>query len=409
MMRLGLTGALAVGLALAGVACNNEKGAGEQPKAAPGEAPGANGPVAKVNDKEITRDAFSRQMDRTRQRFAQAKRQIPPALEARLKENIIRKLVDDELIAQRAEKEGVTLTDAEVDAKLNEHRGRFGSPEAFKNFLERTNQTEDDLKAELRRTELRDRLFNKMAAVEEPSDAEVAEYYEKNKERYKEHEAVRATQVFWKVDRAETPERRKAAAASAKKAYKELTKKGADFKALISKYTDATPTPNNGDMGMVMKGRQVKQIEDAIFAPKVKAGDVVGPVESPFGFHIVKVVERKPEKQRALEEVAVSIKTTLKARKKSERTREFLTNLKKEGKIEVLEPGISLDPQPMRAPPAGAPVQLQPGGGAQPLKALPQGHPVVVQPASADQKPAAAPAGTAAPAGKAEPAPTPPQ
>ncbi len=351
--------------------------------------------MAKVNGKDIGRDVFNKQMDRTRQRFQQAKREIPPALEVRLKENILRKLVDDELISQKAAAESVALTDAEVEAKLGEHKARFGSPEAFKNFLERTSQTEEDLRDELKRTELRDRLFNKLAGVDEPTDDEVKDTYEKNKDRYKDRESVNALQVFWKVDATEAADKKKAAQASAAKAFKELNKKGADFKALTQKYTDATPTPNGGDMGWFTRGRQVKQIEDVVFAEKVKAGDVLGPVESPFGLHIIKVVEKKAEKQRTLEEVTPAIKTTIKARKKSEKTREVLANLKKDAKVEVLEAGVSLEPAPvMQAPGApgapGSPIQLQavPGNGT-----LPPGHPAPGAPAPAPGAPAPAPAG----------------
>ncbi|MBI5493853.1 MAG: peptidyl-prolyl cis-trans isomerase [Deltaproteobacteria bacterium] len=357
-------------------------------------APSATGPVAKVNGQDIGRDVFSRQMDRTKQRFAQAKREIPPALEVRLKENIIRKLVDDELIAQKAKAEQITLSDQEVDAKLNEHKTRFGSPEAFKSFLERTGQSEADLRDELKRTELRDRLFNKLAAVEEPAEAEVKEFYEKNLDRYKERESVNAIQVFWKSDPKDPADARKKLEARVKTASTELKKKGVDFKAQIAKYTDATPSPNGGDMGWITRGRQVKDIEDAMFDPKVKANDIVGPIASQFGFHIIKVVDRKPEKQRPIEEVSAAITTAIKARKKSEKTRDALAGLKKEAKVEILEPGVSLEPQPLPPPPGpgGMPPPGAPGSPIQ-LQAVPppgQPAPAPAQPAAA--QPAAAPA-----------------
>src|SRR5437868_3477291 len=103
---------------------------------------GGTGPVAKVNGEELGRADFEKQMERTRARFQRAGRQIAPALESRLKENLIRKLVEEELIAQKAKKEGVTLDKAEIDAKLAEHKARFGSDKAFQSFLERTQQSE---------------------------------------------------------------------------------------------------------------------------------------------------------------------------------------------------------------------------------------------------------------------------
>jgi parvulin-like peptidyl-prolyl isomerase len=322
---------------------------------APAAAADGTGPVAKVGGQDVGRQDFNRQMERTRQRFAQAKREVPPALEARLKENIIRKLVDDELIAQRAKAEGIALTPQEADAKLAEHKGRFGSPEAFKNFLERTGQAEEDLKDELIRTELRDRLFNKLAAVAEPTDDEVKDYFEKNQERYKEREQVNVMQVFFKSDKADPPDQRAKTEKRAKEAAAQLKKKGADFKALAAKMPDAAPAPGGAE-GWMQKGRMPPPVDAAAFDAKVKPNDVLGPIDGGIGFYIVKVLEKKPERVKPLEEVAAAIKTTIKARQKSEKTRDLLAQLKKEAKIEVLEPGVTLEPRPVApVPPAGAP------------------------------------------------------
>jgi parvulin-like peptidyl-prolyl isomerase len=381
--------------------------------------------VARVNGTDISRDVFNRQMEKTRQRFQQAKREIPPALETRLKENIIRKLVDDALISQRAKAEGVSLADAEVDQKLTDHKSRFGSPEAFKSFLERTGQAEEDLRDELRRTELRDRLFNKLAAAEEPPDAEVKEFYDKNLDRYKDREQVKALQVMWKSDPQASADQKKKTEARAKAAASELRKKGVDFKAKIATYTDAAPSPQGGDLGWVPRGRQVKAVEDAIFdtacgappqkpgapaaapqcpaqadgkprkctnnvcEPRPKVGEVVGPISTQHGLHILKIDDKKAERQKPLDEVSAAIKTQIKQRKKSEKTRDILANLKKDAKIDVLEAGVSLEakvapPMPggpgpnsgLTLNPAGQPAPGHPvPGAAPPMQATSPGAP----------------------------------
>jgi peptidyl-prolyl cis-trans isomerase C len=303
--------------------------------------PAAGGAVAKVNGQDIGRAEFDRQMERTRSRFQRAGRQIAPALETRLKENLIRKMVEEELIAQKAKAEGVSVTAEELAAKVTEHKSRFGSDKAFESFLQRTNQTEADVKDDLEKNLLRDKLFAKLLAASEPTDADAKKYYEENLEKYKQKEQIKASHILFKVEK-DTPEKdKKARLAEAKKVLAEAKKPGVDFGELAKQYSEGPTKERAGDLGTFSRGRMVKPFEDAAFA--AKPGDVVGPVETQFGYHVIKVFEKTPEAQRTFEEVKDSILTSLKARQRSKATRDLLDTLKQSAKVEVLEPGVSLD------------------------------------------------------------------
>ena len=177
----------------------------------------AGGAVAKVNDVEIGRAAFDKQMERTRSRFQRAGRQIAPALETRLKENLIRKMVEESLIEQKAKAESVTVTSDELTAKVTEHKGRFGSDKAFQSFLERTNQSEADVKDDLEKNLLRDKLFAKLLASSEPTEADVKKYYDDNLEKYKQKEQIKAAHILFKVEKDTSDKDKKAKLAAAKK------------------------------------------------------------------------------------------------------------------------------------------------------------------------------------------------
>lgn len=304
-------------------------------------APKATGPVARVNGVELPRAEYERQMQRTRARFERAGRQIAPALEVRLKENLIRKMIDDELIAQKAKAEGVALTAADIDAKLKEHKARFGNEQAFTAFLERTGQSEADVKADLERNLLREKLFEKLLAGKEPTEEDAKKYFEENKSKYRQREQVRASHVLFKVNKNDPPEVKAAQKKKAEDVLKKAKAPNADFAALAKQYSEGPTAPRGGDLGAFSRGRMVKPFEDAAFA--AKPGEVVGPVETQFGFHVIKVFEKTAERQREYDEVKDSILTSLKARAKSQATRELLRQLKDEAKIEVLEPGVDLD------------------------------------------------------------------
>lgn len=344
---------LAVALALP-VGCkapaSDPKPAAAAEKTPAAQEPAATGPVARVNGQVLPRDAFERQMQRTRARFERAGRQIQPALEQRLKENLIRKMVDDELIAQKAKAEGVGLTPAELAEKLKEHKARFGTEPAFAAFLERTGQSEDDVKADLESSALREKLFEKLLAGQEPNEGDAKKYYEDNASKYKQREQVRASHVLFKVNKSDPPEVKTAQRKKAKDILNKAKAKGADFAALAKQYSEGPTAPRGGDLGTFSRGRMVKEFEEAAFS--AKPGQVIGPIETQFGFHVIKVFEKLPERQRSYDEVKDSILTSLKARAKSQATRELLRELKASAKVEVLEPGVDLE----RKSPARLPV-----------------------------------------------------
>jgi peptidyl-prolyl cis-trans isomerase C len=313
----------------------------EDGAAGTGTSASAGGPVARINGEEVARADFDKQMERTRARFQRAGRQVAPALETRLKENLVRKLVEESLIAQKAKAEGVTVAKDELDAKVREHKERFGSDKAFQSFLERTSQSEADVVADLEKTLLRDKLFAKLLASSEPTEADLKKYYDENLDKYKQKEQIKASHILIKVEKTATEKDKKAKLAEAKKVMAEVKKSGANFEEVAKKYSDGPTKDRGGDLGTFSRGRMVKPFEDAAFA--AKAGEIVGPVETQFGYHVIKVYEKTPEQQRSFDEVKDSIGTSLKARAKSKATRELLDKLKAEAKVEILEPGISLD------------------------------------------------------------------
>jgi len=337
--RILLVAVAALALGVAG--CPKKGEAGKD--TASSSSSGGTGPVAKVNGQELGRAEFEKQMERTRARFQRAGRQIAPALESRLKENLIRKLVEEELIAQKAKAEGVNLEKAEIDAKLTEHKARFGSDKAFQSFLERTQQSEGDVKSDLEKNLLRDKLFAKLLQGQEPTEEDAKKYYEENKDKYKQKEQINAQHILFKTDKNTTDAEKKKKLADAKKVMAEAKKPGADFGELAKKYSEGPTAQRGGDLGTFSRGRMVKQFEDVAFAGK--PGEILGPVETQFGYHIIKLNEKTPEVQRPYEEVKDSILTSLKARQKSKATRELLDKLKADAKIEILEPGVTLDPK----------------------------------------------------------------
>lgn len=131
-----------------------------------------------------------------------------------------------------------------------------------------------------------------------PTDAELQAYYEAHREDYTQEEQVQARHIL-----INTNATRDAAAAEALASeLKARIAGGEDFAALATQYSDdVSNRDRGGDLGSFGRGRMVKAFEDAAFG--ATAGEVVGPVRTQFGVHLIQVVAKREQRVRPLEEV----------------------------------------------------------------------------------------------------------
>jgi peptidyl-prolyl cis-trans isomerase C len=342
--RLFVTSILVLALALAG--CPPKKDAPKTDKTAEPvatstqaalELPPGDGPVATVNGVPIPRLPFNKEYKLTIERYQKAKHDVQPALRERLKDNIVRRLVDAELIRQQAEKLGVTITPEERASQWEEHKKRYGTEEAFNQFLSRAGTTADDVKEQFEQNLLREKVFAKISEGVSVPAAEVKEFFDKNQPRYEEPEQVQASHILIRTSQnasdAEKAEKKKKAEGVLKKA----KAKPAMFAELAKEFGEDPTKDRGGELGYFTKGRMVKPFEDAVWTMKV--GQVSSIVETQFGYHIIKKTDYKAARKKPFKEVEDQIRKSLEAKKKNDAIRDALTKWKNEAKIEIFVKG----------------------------------------------------------------------
>jgi peptidyl-prolyl cis-trans isomerase D len=141
-------------------------------------------------------------------------------------------------------------------------------------------------------------------------DTEIAAFYQKNLQQYQTSAEVRASHILFKTEGKDE----NAVKAAAEAVLQKAKAPGADFGALAKQYSDDESNKNNGgDLDYFGRGRMVPEFETAAFA--LKPGDVSDLVKSSFGYHIIKVVDSKPDATRPLAEVRAEIEDQLKWQK----------------------------------------------------------------------------------------------
>ncbi|MDA8162680.1 MAG: peptidylprolyl isomerase [Desulfobacteraceae bacterium] len=158
------------------------------------------------------------------------------------------------------------------------------------------------------------------------SDAEAKSYYEKNKAEFSQPEMIKASHILIRVPAGADEKAWKEAEAKIKDIKSKLDK-GADFAQMAKQYSEDPGTKDKGgELGFFPKGRMVPDFEKAAFS--LKPGQISGPVKTSFGYHLIKVEEKKPAETKTLAEAMPQVKQMVKMEKQQKELTQLLDKIK---------------------------------------------------------------------------------
>jgi peptidyl-prolyl cis-trans isomerase D len=153
----------------------------------------------------------------------------------------------------------------------------------------------------------------KFAAEIEPTDEELRIYYEAHESEFERPEEVRARHILLKVPADATDAQREEIRQRAVALLAEARAQGADFAALARQHSDDVTAESGGDLGFFGRGTMTEKFEQAAFA--LEPGQISDVVETPFGFHIIRLEEKRPAGARPLEEVRQEVVEKVRAQR----------------------------------------------------------------------------------------------
>jgi peptidyl-prolyl cis-trans isomerase C len=285
--------------------------------------------VALVNGKPISRAVLDRKVNEALMKL-ETEGQNPD--KKMLEKNVLEGLINNELIYQESMRAGYKTADKMIETQYSAIKGQFGTEQQFLNTLEQRGYTEESLREELGRIIAIDNYIGgEVAPQVSVPEEEMLRYYEENIKIFFEPETLRASHILAGVEDPTDEGQKKAALRKIKEVEKKL-KKREEFEALAKEYSDCPSSAAGGDLGYFQKGRMVAEFENAAFA--LEEGETSGIVETKFGYHIIKLVERKPERTVPFEEVKGDIEQWLGEQKIFEELKVLVDRLKKGAKIE---------------------------------------------------------------------------
>lgn len=237
-----------------------------------------------------------------------------------LKEEVLNELIEEELILQYAAKNGLLVNEEELGDGEKAARSDFEGT-SFDDFIASKYGSLTAWRVGLKRTLLITKVIDSIKArAPEVGDGEAESYYKENIKKYQVPEQVRALMIV-------LPTKEEANAA-----LKRLKKE--NFKELAKELSKGPEALRGGDLGFFGIGDMPGEFEDAVFS--LKKGKTSKVIESPYGFHIFKLVEKKKGRKLSYKDVKDKIMASLAHEKAEMEYVEWILKEKQGAEIEML-------------------------------------------------------------------------
>jgi peptidyl-prolyl cis-trans isomerase C len=287
--------------------------------------------VARVNGEAITRADLDEAVAEIEARAGQA---MPADQRDRVLRAVLDQLIGYRLLVQESAARKSPITDAQIDARMDQIRSQFPSEEVFTQQLQQRKTTLAELREDTRKSmQITAMLQAELDARTAVTPEQVNDFYAKNPAAFEQGERVKASHILVRVQANAEPAERERAREKAAGLLADL-KAGKDFASLARQHSDDPGSgAQGGDLGFFQRGQMVPPFETAAFALPV--GQTSDLVLSDFGFHIIRVTDRQPGRTQPLEEVKADIEQYLVGQNREAQTKLFVESLKAKGKIEI--------------------------------------------------------------------------
>ena len=245
-----------------------------------------------------------------------------------VRENVVTRMVQDKLLLSEAKKMEIEVTDKEVEARIDEIKKNFSSEEEFEDTLLKEDIALGALKNKHRERILIDKIIDlEIRRRVSVSPSEVVDFYETNREKFREPQKVKVKSILIKVNE-ERPDKQ---ALKLARTISRRLEEGGDFGLLAKEYSDGPYADSGGEMGWVRDGELMDKINVIVFS--LNKNEMSEVLKTKLGYHILLVEEKEPPKIMELDQVKSKIEQVLMNQKMQEKLGRWVESLKKDAYI----------------------------------------------------------------------------
>jgi len=336
-LRLTLAAFLLAGIATAHAAdskkdsAKSDKKASADKSATPGKSDAMPDPVAVVEGKPISKAELQKEFNSALAAAGKPASDLTAAQKQQGYHEVLNHMIIERLLLKRAA--DVKVTDEDVDKSIAQFKAQIPE-DKFNEELKKSGLTLEKVKENVR-TSLKNEKWieSQIADKVAVTDADAQAFYDKNADKFKQPESVRASHILFAIPQDAKPEvateKEKLA-----KATEERIKKGEDFAKLATELSDDPGSKaNGGDLSFFARGEMVPEFSDTAF--KLKVGDVSDPVKSQFGYHIIKVTGKKEARTVPFDETKDKLVAYLKEQKSRQAVTQLISSLREKADVKV--------------------------------------------------------------------------
>jgi len=289
------------------------------------------GPAVTINGENIPRDKFQAQVDHMiNQRGLNSGGITQPAVFKQIQQEVVDQLIVQELLWQEAKRRDFIVEDKIVNERLQQMKSKFDTEQAFQFKIQAGGFSEETYREDIRQQVSVQRMISEgIAPGISISDEEVENFYKTNIDQMQRPLALHARHILIKPGSAD-PEAQRIAKDEADKILAEI-RAGEDFIKLATDRSQAPSAPRGGDLGYFGVGQMVEPFEKAAFA--LKKGETSEVVQTQFGYHIIRLEDRRGGDTAPVEEVADKIRTYLGRQKLQSEVETLVMTLRNESEV----------------------------------------------------------------------------